>query len=113
MRNILPALGARLRRVREQRGLTQAELAQRIGRDPARVSEFERELGYNRLGRDRLTLLADMCDALDLVPLLVPSARAEGIRAMIEDSAPPSPAGRAARAFDDLFVDLGGEEDER
>src|SRR5579859_7425388 len=85
MSDILKSIGEQLQRARRERNLSQADLALRLGRDRARISEFERELAANRLGRDRLTLLAEICDALDLIPLVVPRARAKAIRSALED----------------------------
>ena len=82
-----------------------------LGRDRARISEHERDLASNRLGRDRLTLFAEICDALDVVPVLVPKARAAEVRQMVEHSAGPSRVPAPVRpAFDELFVDLGDDE---
>ena len=114
MSMIFEMLGEQLRRVRRARGLSQSGLAQRLGRDRARVSEFERDLSTGRMGRDRLTLFAEICDALDLVPVIVPRARAAEIRALVDSEAgegrlrrPPS------SAFDELFVDLDDDEEPR
>lgn len=110
---IFSDLGHQLRSLRETRGWTQLDVASRVGRSATRISEFERDLAKERLGRDRLTLLADMCDALGVMPILVPEARVSAVRNMINErdtrvhSAEP-----AGSAFDDLFVDLGDEDDE-
>jgi transcriptional regulator with XRE-family HTH domain len=112
MATILQIIGEQLQRARRGRHLSQAALAVRLGRDRARSSGFERDLANNRLGRDRLTLFAETCDALDLVPVIVPRARAAELRGLIEagNAGAPRPA-RASSAFDELFVDLGdGEE---
>ena len=54
--------------------------------------------------RDRLTLLAEICDALDLVLILAPrngeARRATPSGAKASSTSEPS-------AFDELFVDLG------
>ena len=105
---IMQIIGEQLRRARRARCLTQADLAVRLGRDRARISEFERDLESSRMGRDRLTLFADTCDALGLVPVFVPRARASKIRGLVEN--PESGArrqGSPRSAFDELFVDLG------
>lgn len=110
---IFSALGAQLRALRTARGWTQPALAERLGRDRARISELERDLASNRLGRDRLTLFAEMCDAFDVVPVLVPRARAAEVLALVE--APgrgAAPAAPVRPAFDELFVELGDDEDE-
>ena len=110
---IFSDLGHQLRALREIRGWTQLDVASRVGRSATRISEFERDLAKERLGRDRLTLLADMCDALGVMPLLVPEARVSAVRNMInERNTRVHSAEPAGSAFDDLFVDLGDEDDE-
>ena len=104
-------LGEQLRSLRAERNWSQPALAERLGRDRARISELERDLASNRLGRDRLTLFAEICDALDVVPVLVPKARTAEVRQMVEHSAGPSRVPAPVRpAFDELFVDLGDDE---
>ena len=111
IRSIFPILGEQLRRLRAERNWSQPALAERLGRDRARISELERDLASNRLGRDRLTLFAEICDALDVVPVLVPKARAAEVRQMVEHSAGPSRVPAPVRpAIDELFVDLGDDE---
>lgn len=105
-------LGDQLRGWRERRRLTQPALAQRLGRDRARISELERDLRSGRWGRDRLTLFAEACDALDVVPVLVPRGRASAIRAMAGAEEGAEFRKPVRSAFDELFVDLG-EEDEK
>jgi transcriptional regulator with XRE-family HTH domain len=112
MATIFETLGEQLRRVRRSRGLSQAGVAQRVGRDRARISEFERDLSTNRVGRDRLTLFAEICGALDLVPVVVPRARASEIRALVDAPAGEGPPRRSpSSAFDELFVDLDDDEE--
>ncbi|CAN7654118.1 helix-turn-helix domain-containing protein [Rhizobium sp. LjRoot258] len=110
---IFTTLGAQLRTVRKRRGLSQTDLGTRLGRDRARVSELERDLANNRLGRDRLTLFAEICDALDLVPVLVPRPRVSEVRQLIDEG---TSEGRRSRqvptAFDELFVDLDEDDEE-
>lgn len=110
--SILRDLGLQLKEARAKRKLTQPALAARLGRDRARISELERDLLKERLGRDRLALLLEICDALDLTPMLVPTARTNEVRAMLATSheraltqQPPS------TAFDDVFVDLSDDEE--
>lgn len=86
--SIFDSLGEQIRRARRSRGLNQADIGQRVGRDRTRVSAFEHDLITSRMGRDRLTIFADICDALDLVPILVPSKRVSEIRALIADEVP-------------------------
>lgn len=103
-------LGQQLRDARQRRRLTQPALASRVGRNQARISELERDLLNARLGRDRLTLLLEICDALDLVPLLAPRSRAAEFRVAFD--MPPTPAvSGTGSAFDDVFIDLSDEED--
>lgn len=107
-------IGEQLRALREKRGFSQPALAHRLGRDRARISELERDLLGGRWGRDRLTLFAEICDALDVVPVLVPRSRVTEVRHLVADPSAPVDFHRpVSTAFDDLFVDLGdeGEED--
>jgi transcriptional regulator with XRE-family HTH domain len=110
METIFTTLGAQLLAVRKRRRLSQPDLAKRLGRDRARISELERDLASNRLGRDRLTLFAEMCDALDLVPVLVPRSRAEEVRHLIGDIRESRHTTQVPSAFDELFVDLDEDE---
>jgi transcriptional regulator with XRE-family HTH domain len=105
-------LGAQLRQARTGRSMTQPDLATRLGRDRARISELERDLLQGRIGRDRLALLLDICDALDLVPMLVPVEKLSAVQGALQQgegrvlsSSPTS------TAFDDVFVDLSGEDE--
>ena len=116
MRNdIFQQLGGALKAARRSRGLTQDQLARRLGREQGRVSELETDLTRGRLGKDRLTLLAEICDALDLVPVLVPRSQVGA-----QPGKPPPVQGSwthhthiAPRStFDELFVDLGDEDEE-
>ena len=110
--SIFSILGEQLRNLRAERNWSQPALAERLGRDRARISELERDLASNRLGRDRLTLFAEICDALDVVPVLVPKARAAEVRQMVERSAGTTTVSAPVRpAFDELFVDLGDDEE--
>ena len=91
-------------------------MAERVQRGPARIAEMEADLLQGRTHRDRLTLLLEICDSLDLVPLLVPRARAREVEALLglslTDPAAPMVPGAAPRVFDEVFVDLGGDDDE-
>jgi hypothetical protein len=92
--------------------MTQPTLASRVGRTQARISEFERDLTTARMGRDRLTLLVEICDALNLTPFLVPQNQVETVRQVLNATA-PSPSGREPITFDDVFVDLSDSEDDQ
>jgi transcriptional regulator with XRE-family HTH domain len=108
---IFSTLGEQLRALRAERGWSQPALAKRVGRNRARISELERDLASDRLGRDRLTLFAEICDAFDVVPVLVPRARAAEVRQQIENSATANMLTTPIRSvFDEVFVDLGNEE---
>jgi hypothetical protein len=109
-------LGRHLVAGRKARGLSQRAMAERVQRGPARIAEMEADLLQGRTHRDRLTLLLEMCDSLDLVPMLVPRAQAREVEALLglgqaETGALASP-GAAPRVFDEVFVDLGGDDDE-
>lgn len=103
---LLPRLGAALRQERRRRTLSQAQLAARVGRPKTRISELESDLLHDRSGRDRLALLTEACDALDLVLLAVPRESLQKVEAILETA----PARRAhpdqTALFDELFVDL-------
>ena len=106
-------LGRQVREERLKADMSQRNLASRVGRNAVRISEFERDLLKDRWGRDRLTLLVEICDALALDIVLVPRVRAAEIEALIRGAPSSLPQGDVNSAFDDLFVDLGDEEDER
>ncbi|KGD89185.1 MULTISPECIES: helix-turn-helix transcriptional regulator [Rhizobium/Agrobacterium group] len=110
---IFNILGTQLRAARMRRGLSQPEIAARLGRNRARISELERDLASNRWGRDRLTLFAEICDALDLIPVLVPRSRIAEVRRLIEEtSSEKRQSKQTPSAFDELFIDLGEEDEE-
>ena len=112
-KTIFTILGEQLLRLRDERGMSQSALAERLGRNRARVSELERDLAGGRWGRDRLTLFAEICDALDVVPVMVPRAQADAVRSQIEGARSVEYRQPVNSPFDELFVDLGedGEED--
>lgn len=110
--NPLPPLGEALRIRRKARRLTQPMLAARVGRSSPRISELERDLLNGRAGKDRLGLLVQVCDALDLVPMLVPREQAQTVRRLIGSAPPPAGTQPAGRPFDELFVDLSEDEHE-
>ena len=112
-RSTFASLGQQIRQERLKAGMTQRELASRVGRNAVRISEFERDLFQERWGRDRLTLLAEVCDALGLDIVLVPRARTGEIESLVRGTPSSMPQGDVTSAFDDLFVDLGEDEDER
>jgi len=103
-------LGKQLLAARKNRRLSQPALAERVGRNRARISELERELANNRLGRARLTLFAEFCDSLDLVPMLVSKSRMESVRPLFDDIPFPSHSTEVPKAFDELFIDLDDDE---
>lgn len=111
--SILASLGRQIRQERLKADMSQRDLASRVGRNAVRISEFERDLLQERWGRDRLTLLVEICDALGLDIILVPRALAEEIESLVRGTPSSLPQGDVTSAFDDLFVDLGDDEDER
>lgn len=106
-------MGEALRSRRRARGWSQPDLAGRLGRARARISELEGDLLHARAARDRLNLLVEACDALDLVPILVPRERVSAVERLLTETPSKKIALTPTRAFDDLFVDLSEEgEDE-
>lgn len=103
---IFTLLGQQLLQARHHKGFTQPQLAARLGRDRARISELERDLAAGRLGRDRLTLFVEMCDALGVVPLLVPRDQVETVRAIVDTEYPSTDGVPPPATFDAVFVDL-------
>jgi transcriptional regulator with XRE-family HTH domain len=111
--SIMYSLGTQLKEARVKRGLTQPALASRLGRNRARISELERELLNERIGRDRLALLVEICDALDLSVLLVPSTRLKALQdAMSPGQKRTTAPAPQSTAFDDVFIDLSDEDDD-
>jgi len=109
---IFRLMGEQLYAARKRRRMTQPDIARRLGRDQARISGLERDMLDERLGRDRLTLFAETCDALDLVPVLVPRARARAIIAELAGQpGTRSDPSTLRSTYDEVFVDLGSEED--
>ena len=105
-------LGLQLKAARKARSMTQPDLAQRLGRDRARISELERDLIHGRRGKDRLTLLLECCDALGVMPLLVPKERYREIAESLIPRPLSSKSGdERNETFEELFVDLSNEEE--
>lgn len=109
----LALLGRQLRQERLKADMSQRDLASRVGRNAVRISELERDLLGGRWGRDRLTLLVEICDALALEIILVPRASAEEVESLVRGGPASMPREDASSAFDDLFVDLSEDEDAR
>lgn len=111
LQSIFQSLGTQLKEARQRRRLTQPALAERLGRNRARISELERDLANERIGRDRLSLLVEICDALDLTPLLVPNSRLAAARELISPERGRGASPGQSTAFEDLFVDLSDDGD--
>jgi transcriptional regulator with XRE-family HTH domain len=107
----MPQIGRALRQRRRERGLTQPQLARCVDRSTPRISELETHLLGGRPARDRLGLLLELCDALDLVPVLIPRERAQGIQRLLPSPPTETAAPSPGRAFDDVFVDLSADDD--
>lgn len=73
------ALGVKIRRLREEAGMTQQELADKIGTQPSAISRIE-DADYDA---HSLTFLQKVADALDMLLLV--------------DFAPKHPTGRGAK----------------
>ncbi|KQY00468.1 hypothetical protein ASE23_21955 [Rhizobium sp. Root73] len=110
--DIAKELGSQLQTTRKARAMTQPDLAQRVGRDRARISELERDLVHSRKGKDRLTLLLDCCDALGVMPLLVPKERYADVAESLAPRRASSKRGdEHNETFENLFVDLSDDEE--
>ena len=101
------SLGRQVRQERRNADMSQRELASRVGRNAVRISEFERALLTDRRGRDRLTLLVEICDALALDIVLIPRALSAEVESLVRGTPSSMRQGGVASAFEDLFVDLG------
>jgi len=104
--DFFPTFGEAIRAERRRRGLNQTELANRVGRATSRISELERDLTTGRLGKDRLTLLAEICDAMDLVPVLVSRDQAQSGSYRTETLTGQQAPGPRPSVFDEVFVDI-------
>lgn len=121
--NILEMLGASVKAARRRKGLTQTQLAERLGREQGRVSELETDLARGRLGKDRLTLLVEICDALDMIPVLLPRAQARAMNAAmltpdvgrfaVQGSVMSQTSVAPRSTFDEMFVDLSQDEEDQ
>jgi transcriptional regulator with XRE-family HTH domain len=95
-------VGRHLAESRRAMGLTQAEVAERLGTDQSRVSRIEHE------ENPRLDTLQSFARALDLELVLVPRRQLSAVRSLIESDAQRSrPAADRARfpTLDELVGD--------
>lgn len=68
-----------LRHLRDERGVSQANLAKRLGVAPSHISRIEH-------GADpRLSTFVEMARALQAEPMLVPREHLSAVRALLED----------------------------
>lgn len=103
---ILSPLGTAIRAARRRRGFGQAELAARVGRPVPRISELESGLLRERIGRDRLSLLAEVCDALDLALVALPREALARVEEVVAASPRRAVHPHQASMFDEVFIDL-------
>ena len=61
----------------------------------------------NRLGKDRLTLLAEICDALDLVPVLVPQQRLMEVQALLGIAASAQSGSTPPKSHEPVLREMG------
>lgn len=110
--DFLATMGQVLRSRRQARGWSQPDLARRLGRARERITELEGDLIRGRVSRDRLSLLAEACDALDLVPVLVPRERVHAVERLLEGMPNQRITLTPTSAFDELFIDLSQDDGE-
>lgn len=96
-----------------EREMTQTVLATWVHRSPARISELLRSLDGDSRKQDRLSLLQDIAEVLQMQLVLAPREKLDAVMQAIGPSrdatmslepAPPS-------MFDELFIDLGAEDE--
>jgi DNA-binding Xre family transcriptional regulator len=104
-------LARQLKAALAQRGMNQRVLAAATQSDPTRISRLFSDLASGRARADRLTLLLEICDILDMAPVLVPATRLDDIQRRL-DIPVSRPGPDKPSAFDDLFIDLADETDE-
>ena len=106
-------LSGQIRERLSDRDMTQTVLADWVHRSPARISELLRSLDDNARKQDRLSLLQDIAEVLQMNLVLVPREKSDAVMqamgpsldaTMSLEPAPPS-------VFDELFIDLGAEDD--
>lgn len=105
-------LSRHLRHARQKIGLTQQDVAARLGRQRVRISELEASLAEGKPIRDRLSLLLEMAEVLGLVPMLVPRVRVDDVDALLEERPVDAGTGSIPRVFDEVFIDLSDEGDD-
>lgn len=95
------------------REITQTGLAARVHRSPARISELLRSLDQGMRKQDRLSLLHDIAEALQMELVLAPREKADEVmRALgVNRSATMSLDPALPSVFEELFVDLGADTD--
>jgi len=106
-------LSGQIRQRLFDREMTQTVLAAWVHRAPARISEILRSLDDDTRKQDRLGLLQDIAEVLQMELVLVPREKSDEVMqamgasrdaTMSLEPAPPS-------MFDQLFIDLGTEDD--
>jgi HTH-type transcriptional regulator/antitoxin HipB len=68
-----------IRRAREEKGLTQAELGLRLGQPQSSVSRIERG------GDVRLSTVLEMARTLELEPMLIPKRLVPAVQAIVQN----------------------------
>jgi HTH-type transcriptional regulator / antitoxin HipB len=74
----MSSIQEQIRRAREEKGLTQAELGIRLGQPQSSVSRVERG------GDVRLSTVLEIARTLDLEPMLIPKRLVPAVRALIQ-----------------------------
>jgi hypothetical protein len=101
------SLYQQLQQIRHGAGLTFAALASAINRPAPRISEFMNSLAQATPHRDRMTTFIDMCEALSVVPVLVPRERLNEIEHLIGRVTVVRSSGAPVQdVYDETFIDL-------
>lgn len=107
------SLSDQIRKRLFDREMTQTALASCVHRSPARISELLRSLDDDVRKQDRLGLLQDLAEVLQMELVLVPRDKSDEVMQALGPgrNATMSLEPAAPSVFDELFINLGAEDD--